>query len=135
MDPDEPGPARALAFIGLAVLQLVHAFLSRSHIKTVFSRYYERTCLGLTPMFRNIISNRWLLLGVFVSLLSLIGALYIPFLRNILHQWPLHAWDWLLILGAVVAHITIVEIIKVIVRWRISVEKRKHTSQHFFTEV
>jgi len=121
MDPDEPGPARALAFIGLAVLQLVHAFLSRSHIRSVFSR--------------DIISNRWLILAVFVSLLSLVGALYIPFLRNILHQWPLHAYDWLAILVAVVVHIAIVEIIKAIVRWRIHADKEKQKSDHFFMEV
>jgi len=120
-DPDEPGRARALAFIGLATVQLVHAFLARSAMRSVISK--------------NFFSNRWLLLGVLVSFGSLVAACYIPFLRKILHQWPLSGWDWLYILIAVTAHVLIVEFLKLIIRIANRVNRKKQEQSHFYMEV
>jgi len=118
-DPSVPGPARGLAFVGLAVLQLMHAFLARSTLNTAFSKSF--------------LSNKWLLLGVFVSLLSLVGACYIPFLQDVLGQWPLGGWDWLCILVGCVAHIAIVEILKLVFKLR---RCHKNTQfGHFYSDV
>lgn len=121
-DPDIAGHARGLSFIALAMMQLIHAFLARSPKHTVFST--------------DLWSNKWLLAGVAVSTLSLVAACYIPGLKDVLGQWPLDLWDWLYIGGCVVAHVIIVEVIKVIVRL---VENRRASRMgragHFYSEV
>jgi magnesium-transporting ATPase (P-type) len=61
---NEPSHARGLAFVTLAVVQLIHAFLSRSVREFSFGRDF--------------FSNRWLLLGVFGSVALLVLASYIP---------------------------------------------------------
>jgi len=101
-DPDKPSQARELAFAALTCMQLIHAFLVRSST-TVFSR--------------DIISNKWLLGGVVLSLALLAAGIYIPGLNGVLNQYPLDWKDWLKIELAVLIHIIIVEIFKAVYRY------------------
>lgn len=83
-NPDQLIKAQTVAFSTLVMAQLIHVFDCRS----------ERSI-----MHRNPFENVYLNLAVLSSVLLLVIVIYIPILQPVFHTVPLHARDWLLILG------------------------------------
>lgn len=96
--------ARCLVFTMLVLIQLFHAFLSRSFTGSVFTT--------------GLLGNRWLIAAFLFSTGWLIAATYIPGLNTTLDMLPLTWVDWGKIGAAVVLHSFIVEIIKIFLRHR-----------------
>jgi len=115
----EPSRARGLAFVTLVMIQLIHAFLSRSLKESVFRK--------------DIFSNYWLNGGVLLSALLLVGGCYLPGVQQVLAQWPLNWFDWIQVIICVVIHIFLVEIQKFIVR-KYS-ERENHQENDFYEDV
>eukprot|EP01113_Clastostelium_recurvatum_P000942 TRINITY_DN10405_c0_g1_i1.p1 TRINITY_DN10405_c0_g1~~TRINITY_DN10405_c0_g1_i1.p1 ORF type:complete len:1085 (-),score=269.31 TRINITY_DN10405_c0_g1_i1:38-3292(-) len=107
--------ARCLGFVMLVMIQLWHAFLSRSFSISVF-----RT---------GIIGNKWMIGAFFLSSACLIGGMYIPGLNSTLDLIPLSLIDWGKIAGAVFVHTIIVETIKIFIRWRHHKKGNYHTTK------
>jgi P-type Ca2+ transporter type 2C len=76
--------ARTLAFVTLAMFQVFNALNVRSRTQSVFK-------LGL-------FSNKYLNIAIPVSVLLLIGTVYLPFMQRIMQTVPLSADDWTLII-------------------------------------
>ena len=117
-EEEKSNHARALVFMNLAVLHLVHAFVSRSPRHTMF----KRTLWG----------NKWLIGGCLFSLGCLVGVSYIPVIKDVLDQWPLDWYDWAKIGGCVVVHIFLNEIVKLCIR---IAERRKSRKTRFLEEI
>jgi len=91
--------AQSLAFLLLATLHLIHSFLTRSVLNTLFAK--------------DIFSNRWMIFSFFVSLFFMVVGVYMPgFNNHILEVVPLKADDWLIIFIVVIFHISVVECCK-----------------------
>jgi hypothetical protein len=102
--------ARGLAFCGLASMQLVHAFVSRSITDTMFSTvrigfsscpcFYRSVPVSLLSHYadfsrlQDLWANKWLIGGVAISFALLCFGCYTPGLRDILQQYPLTGRDW-----------------------------------------
>jgi magnesium-transporting ATPase (P-type) len=113
---DEPGPAKALAFVALTTMQLLHSFLARSVKESVFSR--------------NIFSNGWLWMGCSLSIVLLVAGCYVPGLNTLLNQWELDAFDWLKILICVMIHVTVLEISKIFLRRQMRKSKKNQATKN-----
>lgn len=96
--------AVTIAFMTLALTQVFHAFNTRSKTRSAF------TALLFT--------NGWLWVATLFCILLQVAAVTVPFLQRILHVTPLTASDWGLIGAASVAPVAVVEIVKVVHRWR-----------------
>eukprot|EP01119_Soliformovum_irregulare_P013853 TRINITY_DN3727_c0_g1_i2.p1 TRINITY_DN3727_c0_g1~~TRINITY_DN3727_c0_g1_i2.p1 ORF type:complete len:1174 (-),score=405.04 TRINITY_DN3727_c0_g1_i2:30-3479(-) len=120
-DSDQRSPAKALAFVALTSMQLVHSFLIRSN-RTFISRDFF---------------NNPFLWGAFViSVGCLVAGCYIPGLNEVLSQWPLGWVDWLKILACVFVHVVFVEVYKaVMLHWAMRKAKRRPTNDLFYQEV
>ncbi|MBM7623437.1 cation-translocating P-type ATPase [Sporohalobacter salinus] len=92
--------ARTMAFTVLALAQLAHAFNLRSN-KSLLE-------IGL-------LSNRYLVGGVLISVLLQIIVLITPFLQQIFEVVALGANDWGIVLGLSIIPILVVEIFKQII--------------------
>jgi magnesium-transporting ATPase (P-type) len=92
-----------LAFTCLTAIQLMHPFLAKSGLRTVFHRH--------------VFSNRWLLFGVASSIILLAIGNYAPGLNDVLGQKPLAAKDWGKIIAGVVIHYMLMEIVKAVIRY------------------
>jgi len=115
-DINKSGPARGLAFVGLASIQLIHALLSRSLRRSIFS--ISKPVGKLVQIFSNKNCGYLVWISIFFSMTLLVLACYVPGLRSVLGQWPLSGRDWLAIAVAIVTHICFVELLKLIFRWR-----------------
>jgi len=89
---------RTVIFAALAIDSLFYVFACRSLRKTIFQR--------------NPFGNRALNIAVFISLLSLLAAIYLPFIQTFLKTHPLGLQEWLLILGLGIFEILMIEITK-----------------------
>jgi len=120
---EQPSHARGLAFVTLAVIQLIHAFLSRSPRESSFNRDF--------------FNNKWLLLGVGGSIALLVVASYIPGVKYVLNQYPLDWFDWVKVGICVVIHIALVELCKWIIRCTTKAKRQadpSHNHQELFYE-
>lgn len=81
--------ARTMALFTLVSSQLVHVFECKSEEKNLFSV--------------NLTNNIWLVLSVLVSVLCLVGAIYIPFLQNVFSTVSLNVIQLLSAFGCAVA--------------------------------
>ncbi|MCS7123249.1 MAG: calcium-transporting P-type ATPase, PMR1-type [Candidatus Aenigmarchaeota archaeon] len=77
--------ARTVTFTVGVMFQLFFAFNCRSEEKSIFS-------IGIT-------SNKYLILGVFISILMQLLVIYTPFLQPIFGTVSLNIIDWLIIVG------------------------------------
>lgn len=100
-DNEKPGPAKQLAFISLTLMQLFHSFFIRD-INTVFSK--------------DIVSNKFLLEGVTLSIVLLVFGCYCPGFNEIIGQHPPAWYDWFKAALCVVVHLMFVEIFKLVYR-------------------
>lgn len=94
--------ALTMSFITLGMLQLAHAFNCKSIHRSIFSR----------TTFSNKFFN-WAILG---SAVLLAATIFIPGFNQIFHVTPLNLTQWGMILGAVLAMIIIVEVVKFVQR-------------------
>ncbi len=83
--PEGLHTARSVALTALAMGQWWNAWNMRSETGSIFSQ--------------NPFSNIWLLTCTFLVVVAQIGALYLPFLQNILYTVPLSLSDFMLCLG------------------------------------
>ena len=94
--------ATTMAFMTLALIQVVHAFNARAQRRSAFSRIF---------------TNGWLWAAVLLCLLLQAAAVYVPVLQRVLHTAPPTAADWGVILACSLAPLPIVEAVKLARRW------------------
>lgn len=90
--------SQTMVFASLGVNSLIYVFSIRSLRRSIFQQ--------------KIFSNMWLVLAVFGGLFLQLGAIYLPFLQNIVETVPLgiNAWGIIAILSVI--NISIIEIVK-----------------------
>ena len=96
--------AITMAFVTLGLIQLAHSLNVRSGKKSLFQ-------LGL-------FSNMYLIGAIALSTLLQIIVILVPFLNGIFRVVPLNWEQWLIVIGASVSIIPIVEIVKLFQRRR-----------------
>jgi Ca2+-transporting ATPase len=76
--------AYTMAFLTLAVSELIRAYTARSERYSIFK-------IG-------IFSNKWMNRAVLLSLVLLMGVIYIPFLNPVFQTYPIgwYEWSWIL---------------------------------------
>jgi Ca2+-transporting ATPase len=90
--------ARTMAFVGLGFFTIYNAYSSRS---------LEDSVLRMKPW-----SNRMLVLGIAISMLAILAAVYIPFMQSIFETVPLKAEIWILVAVASLLVISAAEVMK-----------------------
>jgi Ca2+-transporting ATPase len=91
--------AVTLAFMTLALAQVVHVFSARSQNRSIFTR--------------RLFTNGWLWAAVGLCVLLQLAAVYWPFLQTVLHTTPLGLADWGVIMGAILLPVAVIEAVKV----------------------
>lgn len=94
--------AITVAFMTLALTQVVHVFSSRSETRSAFDA--------------RLFKNGWLWGAVALCVLLQAAAVYVPFLRAILHTVPLGAKDWGVVAACALSPLAVVEVVKLIQR-------------------
>jgi len=94
--------AITVAFMTLALVQVVHVFSSRSETRSAFDA--------------GLFKNGWLWGAVALCVVLQVAAVYVPFLRAILHTVPLGANDWGVVVGCALLPLAVVEVVKLIGR-------------------
>jgi len=96
--------AVTIAFMTLALSQVFHAFNARSRRRSAFTS--------------RLFTNAWLWGATLICLLLQVAAVYVPLLRGVLDTVPLRAADWALIAVGALAPVAVVELVKLVQRWR-----------------
>jgi P-type Ca2+ transporter type 2C len=94
--------AQGLVFMTLIVIQFFKAFNYRSDRISIFK-------IGL-------FANKWLNAAVLVSFGMTLPLLYIPFLQEVFHTYPLPISDWLVIFASAFTIVPVLEIGKLVIR-------------------
>ena len=94
--------ATTMAFMTLAVAQVLHAFNARSQKRSAFT----------TRLF----TNAWLWAAVGMCLILQAAAVYVPLLQKVLNTVPPTASDWGVIAACSLMPVVVVEFVKVIQR-------------------
>jgi len=102
---------RTIVFALMCLDSLIFAFSVRSFKRIIFRK--------------DIFSNRYLVGGVTIAFLLLIGAIYLPFLQKLLSTQPLGIVEWLIIFGISTIEILLIEYSKIKV-----FRKNTQTSQY-----
>jgi Ca2+-transporting ATPase len=97
--------AQTMVFVTLILAELVNAFNCRSDIHSLFT-------VGVLP-------NRFLLVGVLLSLGIMIAVIHWRPLADIFHVIPLTPIDWLLAAGLALTLVPVVEVTKWLLRRRL----------------
>lgn len=101
--------ARSVFFVCFSIYVLIISFSFRSLYRPIFSY--------------NPFSNKQLNIAVAIALSILIATMSIPFLRNLFEIAPMPlSWLWLIIAWAVL-NLVLVEIAKLIFRWRVTTKR------------
>jgi Ca2+-transporting ATPase len=95
--------AVTIAFMTLAIAQVMHSFNARSRTRTLFSGLF---------------SNRWLWGSTLLCVLLQLSAVYFAPLRRVLGTEPLSPADWALVTACSLAPLAVVELVKEIQRLR-----------------
>jgi len=95
--------AITVAFMTLALVQVVHVFSARSETRSAFDA--------------RIFKHGWLWGAVALCILLQLAAVYVPFLQSILHTVPLDARDWGVVAGCSLVPLGVIEIVKGIQRY------------------
>jgi len=96
--------AQGLCFATLVIIELVAAYSFRSEKYSLFK-------VGF-------FTNPWLLLAILGSLITLILVVYIPILQEPFHTYSLGISDWLIVTGLSITLFPVLEVVKLIDRWR-----------------
>jgi len=94
--------ATTVAFMTLALVQVVHVFSSRSETRSAFDA--------------RLFKNGWLWGAVTLCLLLQVAAVYVPFMRAVLDTVPLVARDWGVVAGCALLPLAVVEVVKLVQR-------------------
>ncbi|CAG8432950.1 9868_t:CDS:10 [Diversispora eburnea] len=94
--------SRSLAFSTLTTMQLFQGFLSRTLYESAFKT--------------GILGNKWMIVGVFGSFISLIIGVYVPGVKDWLTLTPIPIFGWVKILICLIIQLMFSEIAKVIGR-------------------
>jgi Ca2+-transporting ATPase len=113
-DPSNLALARTMAFVTLSASELVRAYTARSERASLFR-------LG-------VFSNKVMQYAVLVSVVLLLSAVYVPFLRPVFGTVPLGAREWTLVLPLLLVPGVVAEITKAIVRLRARPRKAEATA-------
>jgi len=103
--------AESLCFVTLILIEFVAAFNYRSEKHSLFK-------LGF-------FTNRWLLLAIFWECIMLSLVIYLPVLQGPFHTFGLGITDWLIVVGLAATLFPVLEIAKLIGRWR---DRTTHSS-------
>jgi Ca2+-transporting ATPase len=103
-NPTDLTLARTMAFITLSASELARAYTARS----------ERVSLFRLGVF----SNKFMQYAVSLSIVLLLGAIYIPFLQPVFSTTPLGVREWTVVLPLLLMPSIAAEITKAVVRWR-----------------
>mgnify|MGYP000594087848 CR=1 FL=1 len=90
--------AETIAFMTLALAQVFHAFNARSANRSIFAG--------------GLFTNSWLWGALLLCTALQVAAVYVPALRLVLDTTPLNGVDVLLVLGAALTPVVIVELVK-----------------------
>ncbi len=90
--------ATTMAFMTLALTQVIHTFNARSQTRSLFTR--------------RLFTNRWLWLAVGMCLMLQIAAVYVPLLQLVLNTVPPRLTDWSVIIGCSFLPLVVVEAVK-----------------------
>ena len=90
--------AETIAFMTLALAQVFHAFNARSATRSIFAG--------------GLFTNSWLWGALLLCTALQVAAVYVPALRLVLDTTPLNGVDVLLVLGAALTPVVIVELVK-----------------------
>lgn len=101
--------AVTLAFMTLAMAQVVHAFSARS-----------RTRSALTS---RLFTNGWLWAATAICIVMQIAAVEVPFLRDVLRTVSLSWADWGLVAAGAITPMVVVEFVKLVTRVRSPLER------------
>jgi len=94
--------AVTITFMTLAFVQVVHVFNARSLTRSAFDA--------------RLFTNGWLWGAVAVCTLLQLAAVYVPFMRSVLHTVPLGAKDWGVVGGCALLPLAVVEVVKFVRR-------------------
>jgi Ca2+-transporting ATPase len=89
--------ACSMTFVSLVLIQFFKAYNYRSDRRSVWHRPF---------------ANRWLNMAVGWELALLIAILYVPFLQRLFDTFPLTGLDWLIVGGAALTIIPVIELAK-----------------------
>jgi len=103
-NPSDLTLAQTMAFITLSTSELARAYTARS----------ERVSLFRLGVF----SNKFMQYAVLLSIVLLLGAVYVPFLQPVFSTMPLGLREWTIILPLLLVPSIAAEITKAVVRWR-----------------
>eukprot|EP01106_Pelomyxa_sp_JSP_P010983 TRINITY_DN2895_c0_g1_i1.p1 TRINITY_DN2895_c0_g1~~TRINITY_DN2895_c0_g1_i1.p1 ORF type:complete len:295 (-),score=97.09 TRINITY_DN2895_c0_g1_i1:17-901(-) len=120
-DEEALSRSRTLALTSLTMMQLVHAWLSRSLKHTMFGRH--------------MVSNRWLVGAVVLSAGLMVAGIYTPYISDALEQTPLPPLDWAWVAAACAAHVALVEAYKLAQRLILARLYRNVSQSLFYEEV
>jgi Ca2+-transporting ATPase len=95
--------AQCLVFMTLIIIQFFKSFNFRSDRLSIFE-------VGF-------LKNKWLILAVLVSFGMTLPLLYVPFLQDVFHTYPLPWLDWVIVILSSVTILVVLEIGKLIIRW------------------
>ncbi|QBO35921.1 calcium-translocating P-type ATPase, PMCA-type [Periweissella cryptocerci] len=94
--------ALTMAFVTLGLIQLFHAFSTKSVYQSIFT----------VGAFR----NKYFNLAILTAGLLMAATIFIPGLNSMFHVTPLDLYQWAIVLGAGVLMIVVVEIVKLVQR-------------------
>lgn len=103
-DPSNPMLAQTMAFVTLSASELVRAYTARSERASLFR-------LG-------VFSNKYMQYAVLLSIVLLIGAIYLPFLTPIFNTVPLGLREWGILLPLLMVPAIAAEATKAVMRSR-----------------
>jgi Ca2+-transporting ATPase len=101
-DPEGARRASTMAFLTLALAQVVHAFNARSQRRSLFAS--------------RLFANRWLWAAAGVCVLLQVAAIAVPLLRRVLHTVPPTGREWAVISACSLAPLAVVELAKLAAR-------------------
>ncbi|MCF7907174.1 HAD-IC family P-type ATPase [Patescibacteria group bacterium] len=104
------------------------------HLRTLFfaalaldGLFFVFSCKDLKkPIWRyKLFDNLLLNLSVVIGILLVLGAIYTPFLQNILSLHPLNFWDWIILIAIVLFNVLVIELGKIILLNKESLQIKK----------
>ncbi len=96
--------AQCFCFLTLIIIQFFKAYNFRSDRKSILE-------IGL-------FKNKWLNLAVFSQVILMFVIVYLPFLQEPFHTFPLSAFDWAIVILLAGTIFPVLEVSKVIIRWQ-----------------
>jgi len=96
--------AQALCFITLILIEFFKAYGFRSDKHSIFKIGFFR--------------NKWLNLAILLQIVLLIILVYTPFLQGPFHTFSLSIFDWLITILLAATILPVIEVTKLIIRWR-----------------